>query len=380
MRSNNAMFEQAAAQGISVFVASGDNGPADCDNSNDNFETGGYAVGSEAATPYSVAVGGPEFYNDPTGNLTYWSSTTNSLYLNSALSYIPEYPWNEAKAASFTSTSSVSGLWSGSGGISAYYTKPSWQQGPGVPLTDPALIGGQWVASVTITNGGAGYTTAPTVTFTGGGCTGEPQATTSISGGAVTGLTFVYYSSRGQGIGCTSAPSIAFTGGGGTGAAATAVIGPMQNPLPLVSGVPHRYLPDLSLNGASGHDPTVFCSEGVCEISNTGALLDAGLVGGTSVAAPSMAGIQALINQANGGRQGMPGYIYYSLAAAQNTANCNSALPPLPGSNCAFQDVTVGDNKICGTSTCTTSTRNQNWLHCRGWLRSSFRSGLGKRS
>ena len=49
------------------------------------------------------------------------------------------------------------------------------------------------------------------------------------------------------------------------------------------------------------------------------------------MAAPSMAGIQALINQANGGRQGMPGYIYYALAAAQNTANCNSNLPPLPG-------------------------------------------------
>ncbi len=170
----------------------------------------------------------------------------------------------------------------------------------------------------------------------------------TISGGAVTGFTFTGYSSHFQGFGCTSAPTIAFSGGGGTGAAATANVGQMQYPAPLVAGVPHRMTPDLSLNAASGHDATFFCSEGVCELSSTGGLLDAGLVGGTSVAAPSMAGIQALINQANGGRQGMPGYIYYSLAAAQNTAACNSSTPPAPGSNCAFQDITLGNNLICG--------------------------------
>ena len=356
---NNALFEQAAAQGISVFVASGDNGPAGCDNSNNTFETGGYAVGSEAATPYSVAVGGTEFYTDPDSSTTYWSATTNPLYLNSALAYIPEYPWNESRAANFTSTASsgLSGLWSGSGGISAYYTKPSWQQGPGVPTSDPTLIGGNWVASVTITNPGSGYTTAPTVTF-GSGCVAAPQASSTITGGQVTGITFV--TTRFHGYNCTSTPTVTFGAapGGGTTATGTAVLGPMQNPVPLVTGVPHRYLPDLSLNGASGHDPTLFCSEGVCQLSSSGALLDAGLVGGTSVAAPSMAGIQALINQANGGRQGMPGYIYYALAAAQNTANCNSAMPPLPGSNCAFQDVTVGNNLVCAVtgSSCTGTT------------------------
>ena len=81
-------------------------------------------------------------------------------------------------------------------------------------------------------------------------------------------------------------------------------------------------------------------------MSSTGGLLDAGLVGGTSVAAPSMAGIQALINQANGGRQGMPGYIYYTLAAQQNTAACNSS--NTTSSTCAFHDVTLGNNLICG--------------------------------
>ena len=102
------------------------------------------------------------------------------------------------------------------------------------------------------------------------------------------------------------------------------------------------------MNAASGHDATFFCSEGVCELNSSGQIEDAGLVGGTSVAAPSMAGIQALINQANGGRQGMPGYIYYTLANQQNDTNCNSSGPPGAGSNCAFQDITLGNNLICG--------------------------------
>ncbi|MGB8014143.1 MAG: Ig-like domain repeat protein [Terriglobales bacterium] len=362
---NNQAFEQAAAQGISVFVASGDNGPADCDDSNDSYEVLGYAAGGEASTPYSIAVGGAEFDEGNTTNAPYWSATTNPLHLNSALSYIPEYPWNEAKGADKTSTASgsLSGIWSGSGGISAYYLQPSWQRGPGVPLADPTLVGGNWITSYTITNAGAGYTVAPSVTFSGGGCTAEPSAASTISGGAVTGIVINYGTEggtlhSGQGFGCTSAPTVTFGAAptGGTTATATVTIGPMQDPPPLIGGVPHRYTPDVSLNAASGWDATFFCSEGVCEISPSGTLSDAGLVGGTSVAAPSMAGIQALINQANGGRQGMPGYIYYALAAAQTTAACNSSTPPAAGSNCAFQDITVGDNLICGLSTCTSAT------------------------
>jgi hypothetical protein len=42
------------------------------------------------------------------------------------------------------------------------------------------------VASITITNGGSGYITAPTVTFTGGGATTQATATAVVQGGAVT--------------------------------------------------------------------------------------------------------------------------------------------------------------------------------------------------
>jgi hypothetical protein len=45
-------------------------------------------------------------------------------------------PWNESKAASFIPSGDTgSGLWSGSGGVSAYYLQPSWQRGPGVPTS-----------------------------------------------------------------------------------------------------------------------------------------------------------------------------------------------------------------------------------------------------
>jgi hypothetical protein len=357
---NNQIFEQAAAQGISVFVAAGDGGPAGCDNQgSQTYEVLGYATGAEASTPYSVSVGGTEFYGDVASPTTYWSSTNNSTYQNSALTYIPEYPWNESRVASpIPSGDTGSDLWSGSGGISAYYLQPSWQRGPGINnAADPALTLGNgatglWVTGITFTNPGSGYTSAPSVTFAGGGCTAEPSATSVISGGVVTGIIFAGYTAHFQGFGCTSAPTITFAAApaGGTTATATAAVGQMQYPQPIISGVPHRLTPDVALNAASGHDATFFCSEGVCEISPTGGLLDAGLVGGTSVAAPSMAGIQALINQANGGRQGMPAYIYYTLAANQVTANCNSSTPPAPGSNCSFQDTTVGNNLICGLS------------------------------
>ena len=114
------------------------------------------------------------------------------------------------------------------------------------------------------------------------------------------------------------------------------------------------------------------------ELNSSGQIEDAGLVGGTSVAAPSMAGIQALINQANGGRQGMPGYIYYTLANQQNDTNCNSSGPPGAGSNCAFQDITLGNNLICGlaTGSCT-ATLTQAKIGFNAGTGYDMASGLG---
>ncbi|MGA3193455.1 MAG: protease pro-enzyme activation domain-containing protein [Terriglobales bacterium] len=414
---NSQAFEQAAAQGISVFIASGDNGPAECDDQNDSLEVLGYAAGAESSTPYSVAVGGTELAGEcatfgvgcsQSNYAKYWGTSTNGYYLSSALEYIPEVPWNEGKGSISNSdaSSSLSGLWSSSGGISSYYMRPSWQMGANSAIlassTDPSyasylsgsggsitVTGGNWVAGVTLTNPGSGYTASTTtVTFSGGTCTTAPAtgATANISGGAVAssgGLASINFAfgtqggtvTAGQGLNCTVAPTVTFGAApaGGTTATGTVVLGPMIQTQPLVAGVPHRLTPDFALNAADGHDATLFCSEGACEFTTTNGqntISDAGLVGGTSVAAPSMAGIQALINQYNAvnnpepgnptGRQGMPGYVYYGLAAAQNDTTCAaSALVPPNSANttsCAFQDIQAGNTYICGTSTCTSSS------------------------
>lgn len=76
------------------------------------------------------------------------------------------------------------------------------------------------VASVTVSNGGSGYTSAPTVSIAASPTTGgNAQATASIDSGAVDAVTVTI-----GGIGYTSAPAVTFSGGGGSGATATAVL------------------------------------------------------------------------------------------------------------------------------------------------------------
>ena len=63
---------------------------------------------------------------------------------------------------------------------------------------------------VLLTNGGSGYSSAPTVSFTGGGTpTTSATATATILPGTVTALTLTN-----GGTGYTSAPSVVFSGGG----------------------------------------------------------------------------------------------------------------------------------------------------------------------
>jgi hypothetical protein len=63
-----------------------------------------------------------------------------------------------------------------------------------------------------------------------------------------------------------------------------------------------------------------------------------------------MAGIQALVNQVNGGPQGNPNYVYYKLAAKEYSAagveNCNSTLGNSTAGTCAFYDITLGDMDV----------------------------------
>ncbi len=138
------LWEQAAAQGISVFVAAGDSGSAGCDapesSSGSRNTTApashGFAVSGLASTPYNVAVGGTEF-NDASA-ATYWNSTNNAQEA-SAKGYIPEVAWNESSYT--TAGASGNGLWAGAGGVSTLYATPSWQTGTGVPTVDPGSTG-----------------------------------------------------------------------------------------------------------------------------------------------------------------------------------------------------------------------------------------------
>ncbi len=89
----NSLWQQAAAQGIAVFVSAGDSGSAACDAPSSAPATHGFAVSGLASTPYNVAVGGTEF-SDATA-ATYWNSSNNAQEA-SAKGYIPEVAWNES--------------------------------------------------------------------------------------------------------------------------------------------------------------------------------------------------------------------------------------------------------------------------------------------
>src|ERR1700679_4292498 len=83
-------WQQAAAEGITVVVAAGDTGSADCDDIIQFDGVTGQGVNGFASTPYDVAVGGTDFYASYTNPSTYWSATNDPTTQASALSYIPE--------------------------------------------------------------------------------------------------------------------------------------------------------------------------------------------------------------------------------------------------------------------------------------------------
>ena len=79
-------------------------------------------------------------------------------------------------------------------------------------------LNGQWVYSITVSNGGTGYTTAPTVSITGGGATRAATATATVSGGKVTAITITD-----GGANFTSVPTVSIAAPtAGTTATATA--------------------------------------------------------------------------------------------------------------------------------------------------------------
>jgi uncharacterized membrane protein len=136
----NTLWAQAAAQGITAFVSSGDSGAAGCDPSGALTGTG-LGVNGLASTPNNIAVGGTQF-NEGAGN--FWSAANNPADQSSVLSYIPEIAWNESGAVA-----GGSNLFSTGGGASIVYAKPAFQAGPGVPAD-----GARDVPDVSLTSAG----------------------------------------------------------------------------------------------------------------------------------------------------------------------------------------------------------------------------------
>src|SRR5208337_506720 len=84
--------------GCWVFVSAGDAG-ADTSDQFYYAAVSGINTSGFATTPNNVAIGGTDFSDSFFGtNSTYWSAT-NGPYYNSALSYIPEIPWNDSCAS-----------------------------------------------------------------------------------------------------------------------------------------------------------------------------------------------------------------------------------------------------------------------------------------
>jgi pro-kumamolisin-like protein len=294
----NSAFQSAAAAGVSVFAGAGDQGAALCTRfytDGTDYSYAGISITGWGETPYNVAVGGTDFedvYNALEGGAplsTYWSSTNGATY-GSAMSYIPEIPWNDSCAsyliynvegyaapygpAEFCNSTAGQddflSTWAGGGGPSgcatgeatdyflyvedttcAGYAKPSWQSG---------ILG----------NPADGVRDIPDVSL---------FAADAIWGHYI--------------IACESDPALSY-------------------------GAPCTGAPD----------------------SWTG-------TGGTSASSPAMAAIQLLVNQKWNTRVGNPNPTYYSIANSEFGSSGNSACyssNPAAASSCVFHDIIQGDN------------------------------------
>lgn len=132
LASLNLQLQQANVQGMTIVTSSGDDGATDCDNAGEATE--GLSVDFPGSSPYVTSAGGSMFSADTTAASfpTYWNSS-NATNGSSALSYIPEQPWNETSSTVGLGDGVTTGGGAGGGGASAFFSKPAWQTGAGVP-------------------------------------------------------------------------------------------------------------------------------------------------------------------------------------------------------------------------------------------------------
>lgn len=120
-------FAQAAMQGISIFVSSGDGGVAGCAPA---FGTPGpeepISTNVLCSSGHAICVGGTQ-YNYRSDPNRFWNRSNDANY-GSARSYIPEGAWNEPLGADGSTRMAATG-----GGVSRWIPTPAWQKGVGVP-------------------------------------------------------------------------------------------------------------------------------------------------------------------------------------------------------------------------------------------------------
>jgi subtilase family serine protease len=300
--------ELASLEGVTFFIAQGDTGADECspvENTAFSYSTLGINGGDNTASAFAVDVGGTDFmaqFNADTGGLpisAYWSAHNNPKTLASALSYIPEIPWNDgctsqliysdpAIATGFTESFGPKGFCNSKNGRENFLYAVGGSGGPSTCFTGTPSIPG----------------------VVSGTCKGNPK------------------------------PLYQY----------------------LVPGMPKdglRDQPDVSLFAADGIWGSFYveCLSDVpqggtaCTPSNDAIFLGGG---GTSFSSPAMAGILALIEQRHG-RQGDANFVLYALAAEQflspegSTCNASRSDGQLPASHCVFNDITRGDIDIpCG--------------------------------
>ncbi|MGA3210647.1 MAG: protease pro-enzyme activation domain-containing protein [Terriglobales bacterium] len=302
------MWEQAAAQGQTVVVASGDSGSMGCpgteDASGDIYSTSDVSVNVLASSIYNIAAGGTDFsdtyqtYSFATGTCcaTWWNQTqsTNANGYESALSYVPEITWGGYCSSNVYASFAQANAY-GIGATPLAICNYFYNNEPGSGYID--LIGG---------------------------------------GGGVSQFNNIPTWQAVYGVGLANS-STAF-----------------------------RNMPDISMFASSGfwgHN-LPFCESDLtaCDFDGSFEFGNFSAAGGTSFVAPEMAGVMALVVQFTTANQGPANYNLYGLAAQEygvpggtfSGAACSgSGLGAGVGGTCLFQDI-AGDTPCVagGTTSC----------------------------
>src|SRR5271156_4264598 len=303
------LLQQGNAEGITILNSAGDQGAAACDFSPPNNAVNppfspavnGLAVDYPASSPEVTGVGGTSISlaNDsyPSPASTYWSSTLGPNG-GTALSYIPELPWNDDEAFADYCHDPASG--------------------------DDFCVNGNdtpdWVALPTTATAA------------------EVQADIWISAGGGGASNCFYENSANVCLGAGAGPS-----GGG-------LAQPAYQQSLHVPGAPAgvRYVPDVSLLASPDFPGYIYCTPqsqlvenstntesscagGIANALNNGTYVSA--IGGTSASSPIFAGIVTLLNQSLGtSGLGNINPTLYTLAATPSKA--------------VFHSITSGDNDV----------------------------------